>query len=319
MKHLYIASDTPDGGVYHYTEKNGKLQYQQTYHCPRPAYLAVSADHWLYVLLREPLQDQSGVVSYAIQEDGSLIPCGELVPTRGVIGAHIISWQENVYVANYMTGTTIRLPEKMLVHTEPVSGIHGNPSRQECSHPHCLTPTPDGRYLVITDLGCDVLHIVTPELEKVGTVRFPYGAGPRHTIFSQNGKYAYTANELASTVSLLAYENGQCQYLTDTPTIPASFTGENYPSAIRVGADGKIYVSNRGHDSICILRQEGERLIVEDYIPTGGSFPRDFLLTEERMYVANEHSDCVVVYQMKPTPVLCEKIAIPRPLCVIAL
>jgi 6-phosphogluconolactonase len=84
-------------------------------------------------------------------------------------------------------------------------------------------------------------------------------------------------------------------------TIPAGFTGENYPADIHVAADGRaLYVSNRGHDSIAVFSVAARtgRLALEQTVSTGGNWPRNFTLdpTGRWLLVANQRSGSVVVF-----------------------
>ncbi|WP_162873912.1 lactonase family protein, partial [Pseudomonas viridiflava] len=75
-------------------------------------------------------------------------------------------------------------------------GSKVNPERQASSHVHLAVPTPDGNYVVTADLGADKLFVYHYNADqakplqpaKVPTVQLPAGSGPRHVLFSSDGK-----------------------------------------------------------------------------------------------------------------------------------
>ena len=204
----------------------------------------------------------------------------------------------------------------MLAH----GGRGPNPARQDCSHPHCVTPAPEGDYLCVNDLGTDQIYVCTPELEEVSRVSLPAGSGPRHLAFSEDGRFAYCSNELDSSVSVLAYTPGELRYLRTYSTLPAGFSGDNAASAIRLDpASRRLYVSNRGHNSVAQFAVDGEVLTLLRHIPSGGSSPRDINLAGGWLLCANENSDNVCVISLadgRGTAPVCV-LAVKRPWCVL--
>jgi len=312
---LYIASQDRDGGILQCAlTETGELKQHNAYPADRPAYLCIDGDT-LYAVLREPFQMQSGVISFRIMPDGSLSGQSAPRPVHGTISAHILAKDGRVYCANYLSGSTTLLPDRILAH----SGSGPHPTRQDCSHPHCVTPTPDQRYLCINDLGTDCIYVCTEGLEEVSRVRLPAGSGPRHLVFSGDGRFAYCSNELASSVSVLAYSEGRLRYLRTYPSLPAGFGGENAASAIRLNSDSsRLYVSNRGHDSVAEYAVEEGRLTLLRHIPSGGSSPREINLVGGWLLCANENSDNVCVFSLaggcggEPVSTL----AVKRPWCI---
>jgi DNA-binding beta-propeller fold protein YncE len=76
------------------------------------------------------------------------------------------------------------------------------------------------------------------------------GSGPRHMAFAPNGRFAYTANELNSTVTAFSYDKATGR-LTEIQTLPSitgyeGANGVNYPAEIEVDAKGRfVYSANR--------------------------------------------------------------------------
>ncbi len=125
-----------------------------------------------------------------------------------------------VFVANYGGGsvTSFRIkPDGSL--SKPVShfqfqGTGPNHDRQEHSHVHSALSSPDGRFLLVNDLGLDriVIYRVDPATAELKPNDPPYfsvrpGAGPRHLVWHPNSRWLYNINELDSTVDLLDWNS----------------------------------------------------------------------------------------------------------------
>jgi len=313
--YIYVASHDAQGGILRLQlSPEGKLTLIDRYPIDRPAYLCAEGDR-LYALLREPFMMQSGVAEFAIREDGSLVQLGKIQPVHGTVAAHILARGGRIYTANYLSGTTTLLPDRILAH----NGSSVNPTRQDCSHPHCLTPTPDGKYICINDLGTDSIYVCTPELEEVSRVEVPAGSGPRHLVFSRDGKYAYGSNEMTSTVSVFSYEEGRLAHLAVHSSLPEDFSGGNSGSAIRLSADGRnLYASNRGHDSVCIWDVDGPELRNPRFLMTNGASPREMTLAGKWLLCGNEHSGTITVFNLQ-TGVQTDTFPAVNPWCILPL
>ena len=315
-QHIYLASRTDEGGILHCVlEENGQLLLRERYEAKSPAWLCRDGQT-LYALLREPFLLNSGIIRFAIREDGGLEPIAGLESTHGTIGAHIYAEDGKIWCANYINGTVIAMPDKLL----PFNGKGADPVRQSSSHPHCVCPTPDGRFLCVCDLGRDRIELLTRALEPVSTTETPAGSGPRHLVFSGDGCYAYCSAELSSEVCVFSYREGRLTYLHSVSTLPEDCAVESAAAAIRLSEDGqRLYVSNRGHDSIAVFAVKGAGLTSLGYIPSFGRSPRDFALAGECLLCANELSDSVQVFSLQdqiPTEPVCT-LAVEMPWCVL--
>ena len=291
-KHIYLAACDIEGGVYHcILTEDGRLKIKDFTPMDRPMYLAVEGDR-MHVLLRKPWDDSenSGIVTYRIDENGALKDPGALVSTQGVVGCHLSVYENAVYAANYVSGSVIRMPDILVQH----HGRSVHPTRQEKEHSHFIHPTPDGKYLLVCDLGMDAVITYDKDLHEISRAQVPAGNGARHIAFSPDGKWVYCACELSSSVSVFAYADGILTFTGDYPALPADFTGESTAAAIRYH-DGCVWVSNRGHDSVTVFSADGGKLTLKAYIPSGGKDPRDFDLFGSYMICTNQTSDNVTV------------------------
>ena len=315
--HLYIASCVPDGGIYHYLWENGDARFLDKTDGDRPMYLAICGDY-LYGVLRQPFgnSQNSGVCRWKIGADGTLGEQSEILSTDGVVGCHLTVFQERIYVANYLSGSVIALPEGIV---QQHVGKGPNPLRQEAAHTHFVGMTPEGKYLLAVDLGTDSIYVYTPELKLVEQVSMPAGCGCRHLAWSEDGKYVFCVNELASTVSALGYANGKLSLLGTASALPEGWTGENTAAAIRAVGD-KVYVSNRGADNVAVFTHKDGVLSKPVFADTEGVGPRDIFLHEDTLFCANEQSNCVSVFTCEAGKIQSKNLhlTIPKPLCIIA-
>ena len=356
-KFVYTGSKKPEGGINCFRfNDDGTLEWFSRVSCGSVAYTYIEG-RYLYALLREPFMMSSGVLKFYISGDGTLNPIFPIRSVHGTIAAHLYVENGTVWCANYINGTVICLPENSsrdringnlnktdccIVDSYGISGYAGesglccdgfekkiigfdgsgpNHDRQSSSHPHCVIPTPDGKYLCIVDLGTDSIHVLTKRLEPVSEIAMPAGSGPRHLVFSPDGKYAFCITEMKSSICVMRYENGNSEFISEVSSLPPEFSGESCAAAIRISDDGRhLYASNRGDSSIAVFEVDGPELKNPLFVPCGGSSPRDIFISGEYMLCANEFSDDVTVLRMDsglPGDVV-SRVSVPMPWSVIA-
>ena len=244
-----------------------------------------------------------------------------------------------VLVANYVGGSVALLPiqadgalapaTKVVQHT----GSGPNAERQSSPHAHCIVADPSNRFVLAADLGADRVFVYRLDLEgkslrhvEGGDAVMRPGAGPRHIAFHPTLPLVFVANELDSTVATLRFdaERGALSPLDTRSTLPAGWTGTNYPADIHVSPSGRtLYVSNRGHNSIAVfsVAESTGALALDQVISTDGDWPRNFSLdpTGRWLLVANQRSDSIVVFRRdqksgRLTPTR-QRIALPSPVC----
>ncbi len=313
MKNIYIASCDEQGGIYRYIlEENGTLTFKEKTSADRPMYLAL-ANNKIYALLREPFNNsnESGLISYPVNSDGSLGNASDIIPTKGIVACHLVVENEDIYCVNYLSGNAVRLPDTVVTH----SGKGPHPTRQTEPHTHFVCVTHDG-YVLVTDLGIDKIYTYTKDMKYVCEASVPSGHGARHLVFSDDKKYLYCANELKSTVSVFEYNNGHLTLIDTVNALPDDFTGESTAAAIRIIED-KLYVSNRGHNSIAVFDIDGASLKLNRFIPCNGKEPRDFNIFGDILIITNQFSDNVSVIDLKTDKVIQTIDNIKAPLCVV--
>jgi len=243
-----------------------------------------------------------------------------------------------VLVANYDAGSVAMLPilanGSLAPATQVVrhTGSGPNAERQQAAHAHCIIADPSNRFALSADLGADRVFVYRLDSGKSlrhiegGDAVMRSGAGPRHLAFHPTLPLVFVANELDSTVATLRFdaERGALSLLDAHSTVPAGWTGTNYPADIHVAPSGRtLYLSNRGHNSIAVfsVAESTGALALDQVVSTDGDWPRNFSLdpTGRWLLVANQRSDSVVVFgrdqesgRLAPTD---QRIALPRPVC----
>ena len=159
---------------------------------------------------------------------------------------------------------------------------------------HQVIPYKD-QYLVPC-LFMDQIKILDKDFKVVDKIQFEEGSGPRHAVFSDDEKYLYVVGELSNllyvvdmhakkvinTVELL--ENG-LSYVQDTATIRKK--------------DDYLYVSTRTQDVITVLHVSGRDVKRIQVTSCAGKHPRDFVIVDDDIIVANRFSDSLSVLPIK--------------------
>jgi len=310
-----------------------------------PSFLAVHPKgRVLYAVNEVEKHDGRGtgaVSAFAIAKDTGALTRRNDQPSEGGAPCYVSVDRSGrvVFVANYVGGSVALLPiqtdgalapaTKVMQHT----GSGPNAERQSSPHAHCIVSDHSNRFVLAADLGADRVFVYRLDLEgkslrhvEGGDAVMRSGAGPRHIAFHPTLPLVFIANELDSTVATLRFdaERGTLSPLDTHSTLPAGWTGTNYPADIHVAPSGRtLYVSNRGHNSIAVfsVAESTGALALHQVVSTDGDWPRNFSLhpTGRWLLVANQRSDSIVVFRRdqksgRLTPTR-QRIALPSPVC----
>jgi 6-phosphogluconolactonase len=225
---------------------------------------------------------------------------------------------KTLVIANYHGDSTVAFPihaDGTLGEASSVvqhSGSSVDPQRQAGPHPHCVTFTPENRFVIVSDRGLDKLLVY--KLDAAASSLSPHdppftklnpGSGPRHFAFRPDGKFGYSINEISSTVTALGWD-GKAGTLTEVqtiPSLPSPPPKDNAGAEVVIGRRGRfLYVSNRGHDSIDVFSINGPtgKLTSVQDVPTRGRTPRSFAIdpTGRFLFAANQDSNNIVVFKI---------------------
>jgi 6-phosphogluconolactonase len=188
---------------------------------------------------------------------------------------------------------------------------HGtDPDRQSQPHPHSIRVDPSNHFVLVPDLGLDQVHIyrydaatgaLTPNDPPFA--QMPPVSGPRHMVFSGDGRFAYLLSEIANTITVFAWDatSGTLNELQRISTLPAGFKGLDTAAEVRLDSRGRfLYASNRGANTLAVFAVDAAngRLTLVQQVSTQGRSPRNFEFdpTGRWLIVANHDSESVVVF-----------------------
>ncbi len=345
----YTSGKSKSEGIYIYKlnlESGALTAYKTVKNVIEPSYLTIDKDRkHLYAVNETEVYEgkKSGAVSaFAIDQKTGDLTFANKQPSLGGAPCYLIASDNEkfVLVANYLGGNVAVLPVDAggklgaAVDLSQHSGGGPNKDRQEAAHAHSINLDDKNRFAYSCDLGADKIYISefdgkTGKLKPNPAQNFfqaKAGVGPRHLAFHRSGKFAYVINELASSVTALAYDENQgtLKEIESFSTLPADFKGENTCAEIQIAPNGKfLYGSNRGDDSIAAFKidERTGRLDFVERTSTQGKTPRNFEIAPngKLLLAANQNSDSVVVFRIdektgKLTPIG-NPVAVPSPVC----
>jgi 6-phosphogluconolactonase len=317
----YGAGDQPGLRAFAFDPATGVLTARgEHYGIAFPSFVAVHpSGHWLYAVNETSVASHGtaghvhalsferagGVVTFTplnVQNSGGDLPCHLRMDPFG----------KSLIVTNYGTGTASALPVQADGSLGEISALVSHqgrgphPDRQDSPHAHSAIFTPDGEFAIVADLGMDTLVIyryTDGRMTKVREVPTTPGAGPRHLAFHPNGRVLYVANELSGTLSAYDYLAGELGERETLATLPED-APENLVADLHVAPAGdRVYVSNRGHDSLAVYSATSEgALRLLTFADCGGNWPRNFALSPDGRFilVANQYSGEVVSLPIQP-------------------
>ncbi|MGB6694440.1 MAG: lactonase family protein, partial [Terracidiphilus sp.] len=283
---LYAVNEVADGGITAFAieEGHGELRElnQERSMGTGPAYMTLDRKGRFAFVAN---YGDGTVAVLPVREDGSLGSAVGVKRDRGFVGA---------------TRATDGPPGSFAF-----SG-HDGP------HAHMITPDPENRFVLATDLGQDRIYsyrfdAATGKLCPPSShpfVKLPEGDGPRHLAFHPNGKWLYSIQEEASTVALFQYDSssGALTAEQSVSTLPPGFAGTSFASEILIAPNGRfLYAANRLHDTIAAFAiQAGGKLARIGETPTMGDYPSQCAIDPSGrfLYACNRHSDSITCFRI---------------------
>jgi 6-phosphogluconolactonase (cycloisomerase 2 family) len=330
---LFVSSYAGDVTTLSLAEVNGSYSLNATSanpNCgPNPAWLTLDAARGTLYCLNEGLTSPNGSLStFTINRDGSLKHVQNSTTINGPVSGVIYgdpAGDRNIALAHYVGSslTTYSLSsggrfEEEEAFTFSLTEPGTNPDRQDSPHPHEAVLDPTGQYIIVPDLGADLVRVyaINPEtqaLTEKESLSAPAGSGPRHATFynpygvsdESSTTYLYLATELSSTiisysVSYLPKQGGL--KFTQVQEVPAlgqlSHSRINAPAGITLSPDNRFLLLSNRNSSIFTLPNpdsSNSTAVPSDSIttwslsdsgklgfvqawPTYGLFPRHFSL-----------------------------------------
>jgi 6-phosphogluconolactonase len=283
-----------------------------------PSFLAYSARHHVLYSVHG---DQEEVSAFRVDPASGRLSALNQRSCEGRNPVHLAldPTERFLVVSNHLTSTLAVLAlgddgavgdVVQLLTLEGTPGPHRK--EQPFSKPHFNPFDPTGRFVVVPDKGLDRVFSFRFEAGRLIPASTPSlvcreASGPRHLAFHPTQPWAYTVNELDSTVTAnrLDVESGRLSSFQIVSTLADTYTGNSRASEIEMNATGtKLYASNRGEESIAVLDVDAGsgRLALQQTMPAGGKTPRFFALDPSGrwLFVLNEDSDNIVTMSIDP-------------------
>ena len=332
---MLVGTYTYDGshGIYSFrlNTQTGETQLLDSLEMVNPSYLTISEDGQQVYAVCETNDERASLSSIRLNEDGSMHLL-QTVPTEGGDPCYVASSGEIAVTANYsggsmsvfaLSGQGAQLGQAVLFH-----GAIGGPdlSRQNTPHVHCACFTPDGEYILATDFSADRIlsfRVNGATVEPNGVASgVSADSGPRHLIFSNDGRFAYLMSELSGNVTVFRYAEGRLESLQE---IVSDSVGARGGADVRLSPDGKfLYSSNRLQaECIAIFAVDSDTGLLTriGYQPTG-AHPRMFNITPDGQFLlcCCRDSDRIQIFRRDLTTGLLSdthrEIRVSKPVCV---
>ena len=299
-KMMMLVGTYTDGeskGIYSYyfNQETGETEALKSLSLKNPSYLTVSRDGRLIYAVSETNDERASLNTIRLNpKTGEMLllhsaavmggdPCYVATNGKTVLTANYSGGSMSVFSLNQQ-GTKPELITRFL-------GTTGGPdlTRQDMPHVHCACFTPDGKYALATDFSADRILSYRLMGQKVVANGIASSvsadSGPRHLIFSKDGRFAYLMSELSGKVTVFRYAEGRLERLQE---IVSDSVGARGGADIHLSPDGRfLYSSNR-------LKAEGIAIFAVDTL-TGlltrigyqltAAHPRQFNITPNGQYL----------------------------------
>ena len=301
-------------GIYYYSlnQETGESKLLSTIMSENPSFITIHENKQNFYAVNEFNNGKQSLSSFLIQENSEIKKLNQVSTNfeekSGADPCNILLFDKYILTSNYTGGSFtlfgIDLSNKT-IKPNPIQYFSYSPK----SHFHCAILSPDKKYIFITDLGADIIHrfsigenTKSPLFDH--KIAYEYKnknqAGPRHMIFSNDGKFLYVLCELDDLLSVFSYNDGDIKHIK---TIKA-YDGNGKGSAdIHFSEDGSfLYTSHRlKNDGIAIFKVDkiGGTLEKKGFVETG-LHPRNFNITPNGKFLicACRDSNVIQVFEI---------------------
>ena len=345
---MYVGTYTEESNskgiyTYNFNQEDGTFELLNTATAANPSFVTLSPDEKRLYAVSEYNDGQQGAYSFDLSENKAKLSnpvfrptaSKDALPRAGADPCYIVSDGNYVITANYTGGdiSVFSLDAEGRLQAE-VQHIAFAGRTAECvAHIHCIIPTPDKKYILVTDLGNDRVYRfrynkkASKKAEVLTAQQVAYkvsdGQGPRHLTFSKDGRFAYLINELGGECVVLSYGKGK---LKEVQRLMADEGGGHGSADIHISPDGRfLYTSHRlKKDGIAIfaINPKNGTLTKIGYQLTG-VHPRNFAITPNGKYllVACRDNNKIQVFQRNETigelTETSQEIEVDKPTCIL--
>ena len=293
-KVMMLVGTYTDGGSkgvysYNFNQETGEAEALNVLALKNPSYLTISHDGRLVYAVSETNDDKASLNTIRLNpRTGDM----QLLESSAVMGGdpcYVATNGKTVLTANY-SGGSMSVFNLTQQGTKPelatrFLGTTGGPdlTRQDMPHVHCACFTPDGQYALATDFSADRIlsyRLAGQKLIANGVAaNVSADSGPRHLVFSSNGRFAYLMSELSGKVTVFSYAHGRLKVLQE---IVSDSVGARGGADIHLSPDGRfLYSCNRlKAEGIAIFAVNSQTGLLSrvGYQPTA-AHPRQFNIT----------------------------------------
>ncbi|KAI9708780.1 MAG: hypothetical protein M1820_003735 [Bogoriella megaspora] len=316
---LYVASYDGNITTLDLTSSNGSYSLKATYKndgcAPNPSWLNLDQPRGILYCADEGLSVTNGTLSsFSVASDGKL----SLVHKQNTISGPVSSGSAVSSFTLAANGSFSFLQDETFKLAKPGP----NAARQDAPHEHEAILDPTGQFLLVPDLGADLVRVFSTDSSLKATALTPLtvapGSGPRHAVFwtpdgvtgGTSPTFLYVVAELGQTVTgySVSYPSSGGlafkQVYTSKTYGSGSEPAGTAPAEITISPDNRfLLISNRNDtafnidspsggseksDSISTfkLNRDGSLSFTQLW-PAGGSYPRQFSI--------NKYGDLVAV------------------------
>lgn len=335
----YTDSAEEGIGLLSFHPDNQSLAHRVIQHSVNNPSFIIQEDRWVFAVEETAGEFGGKVKSFAWNEAKTALTPIDEVWSAGDHPCHLSFQDGLLVVSNYSGGnfSVFRVDKQgalSLIQTVQHQGKSIHEARQQGPHVHSATFSPDGKFLLVADLGTDKIHSysVNPDAElPIQPFReftcLP-GDGPRHLTFSSDGNEVYVVQELSAVLEVFDYVADTLASKQRLSLTPTDFEGAVGAAEIRIAPEGKhVYVSNRGDANTitCFQKTDAGQFEQLQQVSSGGIMPRNFNLTPDGNFllVVHQGSGDVVVFERNPESgklqQLPEKLPLSKPVYLLSL
>ena len=314
----YTGGTITDGIYYYQFNGNGSAELIGKTAAADPSFLAIAANKPNLYAVNELGNGKGAVSAYQFDKVSGSFQLLNTVLSGGDHPCHISINARNqfAFVSNYSGGnfSVMRIEAdgslSIAVQTIQHSGSSANKSRQDKPHVHSAFISPDEKYLLVQDLGTDLISVyglnlnnTRPVSDKpISVFQCNPGDGPRHISFHPTKPIVYAVQELTGSVTVLNFTKGTLKKLQQVNMFEKGDEKKSGAADIHVSPDGKfLYASNRADYNNLVIYKIGPNGWLQwvGSEPTLGLAPRNFAIdpTGKFFLAANQNSNEVVVFK----------------------
>ena len=282
---LYVSSYTGNITTLSLTPKNGAYDLSKTGsnpQCgPNPSWLTIDNNRGLLFCMNEGLSTANGSLSsFTINDDGSLKAVQNTTSISGPVAGAIYgspTSRRGIALAHYVGSAVSTFALDGNGKFSPIQNFTfkldkpgPNPDRQDAPHPHDAVLDPTGQYILVPDLGADLVRIYSWNADLSLTEQSPLqaikGSGPRHAVFytpsglNRGDTYLFLVAELSSTVTSykVTYQQNRGGLTFEQVFVSSTYgfmhqPPGNAPAEILISPDNRfLLISNRNSSDFIV-------------------------------------------------------------------